>query len=210
MQSGKIITLSVYLMILFNLLLAFGSIWSFQRMNPEIRQIYKRNVISLSACEEMLASLASDEVDVPRFRKSLEKARSNITESGEKESLLKIGSLLKEFESGKKEARKRLAEEIVHVTHFNREAIIKAAVHAQKMRQAGAWGIVFMTLIFFGAALFFEQRLRKTLLLPLQEIALVMEARIKGDKFRRCHILHANTDMKKLFDAINSLLDHQK
>lgn len=210
MRSGKIITLSVYLMILFNLLLAFGSIWSFQRMNPEIRQIYKRNVISLNACEEMLASLADEKVDLPRFRRALEMALGNITESGEKEALGRIGSLFKKFESDQKGTRRPLADEIVKVTHFNRQAIIKATVHAQKMRQAGAWGIVFMTLVFFGAALFFEQRLRKNLLIPLQEISSVMEARSKGDRFRRCHTLYANADMKKLFADINSLLDRQK
>ena len=52
MKSGKLITLSAWLQIAFNLLLAFGAVWSFQRMTPEIRQIYERNVKSLSACEK--------------------------------------------------------------------------------------------------------------------------------------------------------------
>ena len=87
MQSGKIITLSVWLMIFFNLLLAFGSVWSFQRMNPEIKRIYERNVVSLSACEEMLMALADERLDRDKFRLALQTAENNITESGEREVL---------------------------------------------------------------------------------------------------------------------------
>lgn len=209
MQSGKIITLSFYLMILFNLLLASGAIWSFQRMNPEIRQIYERNIVSLSACEEMLAALSCDKVDPVRFRAALKKAEDNITEKGEKEGLNKIRQLLGELEKGSGNIRTKISTEIIKVTNFNRQGIIHAAMQAQKLRQAGAWGIVFMTLIFFAAALFFEQRLRRTLLLPLQEISQVMDARLQGDKFRRCNMLYAKEDMKKLFMVINSLLDRK-
>ena len=49
MQDGKLITLSVWLLILFNVLLAFGAVWGFQRMDPAITRIYERNVKSLSA-----------------------------------------------------------------------------------------------------------------------------------------------------------------
>lgn len=196
-------------MILFNLLLAFGAVWSFQRMNPEIRQIYERNVISLSACEEMLVALAGDKADLEKFRQALQKAENNITEKGEKEVLKKIRTHFKELEEGKENIRQKITIEIVQVTKFNKEGIIQSAKQAQKLRQAGAWGIVFMTLIFFVAALFFEQRLRRTLLLPLQEISQVMDARLKGDKFRRCNMRYAREDMKKLFNGINALLDRK-
>lgn len=210
MQSGKIISLSVWLMIFFNLLLSFGSIWSFQRMNPEIKQIYERNVVSLSACEEMLVALARDKVDAKQFRTALLKAEQNITEPGEKEVLRRIDSLFHDLAAGKDNNRQLLTMEIVKVTNYNREAIVRAAVQAQRLRQTGAWGIVFMTLLFFTLAIFFEQRLRRTLLVPLQEILQVMEARGRGDKFRRCNMLYANSDMKKLLMAVNSLLDRQK
>ncbi len=207
MQSGKIITISVWLMIFFNLTLTFASIWSLQRMNPGIRQIFERNVISLSACEEMLAALATDEIDFAQFRKALEKAKKNITESGEMEGLEKVEELFRELETGKTGMKKLVSAEILRVTNFNREAIIQSARQAQKIRQAGAWGIVFMSLIFFAVAIFFEQKLRRTLLAPLQEISQVMDAKSQGDNFRRCNMLYANSDMKKLFTAINSLLD---
>ena len=103
--------------------------------------------------------------------------------------------------------REKLGSAIAQVTNCNRLAIQQAAIQAQSHRQAGAWGIVFMTILFFTAAIFFEQKLRRTLLLPLQEITQVIEARSKGDLFRRCNMIYANGDMKKLFSAVNALLD---
>ena len=58
MQSGKLITIGVWMMIIFNLLLSFGAVWSLQRIDPEIQRIYQRNVVSLDACEKMLLALA--------------------------------------------------------------------------------------------------------------------------------------------------------
>lgn len=209
MQSGKIITLSVWLMIFFNLLLAFGSVWSFQRMNPEIKRIYERNVVSLRACEEMLMALADERLDRDKFRLALQTAENNITESGEREVLSRIHAAFEETRQGVSGLRPQIISDIIKLTDFNRQAIIQSALQAQKLRQAGAWGIVFMTLIFFTAAIFLEQRLRRTLLLPLQEISQVMEAYRQGDQFRRCNMLYANAEMKKLFTALNALLDRR-
>lgn len=208
MQSGKIITLSVWLMITFNLFLAFGAVWSFQRMSPEIRRIFERNVISLDACENMLLALAEEKVDMKEFRKALIVAERNITEQGEKESLLHIRKLLTDLGTGNKSARTLVVQEIVKLSEFNKSAIVKSAEKTQKMRQAGAWGAVFMTFFFFMIAIFFEQRLRRSLLLPLQEIASVLEARHKGDQFRRCNNTYASKDMKNIFKSINELLDN--
>ena len=54
---------------------------------------------------------------------------------------------------------------------------------------------------------FFEQKLGRALLAPLQEIASVLEARKPGDRFRRCQLPNASSDMKKLLQEINTLLD---
>ena len=64
MQEGKIITLSVWLLIVFNIVLAFGAVWSLQRMSPAISRIYERNVKSLSACEDMLLALTGEKVNL--------------------------------------------------------------------------------------------------------------------------------------------------
>lgn len=207
MQSGKIITISVWLMISFNLILAFGAVWSFQRMSPEIKRVYERNVVSLEACENMFLALTGKEVDNAGFRKALAAAEDNITEQGEKETLERIRNELPELEKGDFETRERIAKEIRKLSDYNRQAVIASAEKAQRMRQTGAWGIVFLTFFFFIAALFFEQRLRRSLLLPLQEIDSVLEENRNGDKFRRCNDGDAPSDMKRLFRSINALLD---
>ena len=207
MQSGKFITIGVWLMILFNLLLSFGAVWSLQRMDPEIKRIYERNVVSLDACEKMLLALAEPVVDRKTFAEALQTAGNNITENGELETVEKIRSLAHSINSGNIDERRQLTREIIKLTNFNKSAIIESALQAQKVRQAGAWGMVFLTLFFFVAALFFEQRLRRKLLMPLQEIASVMEENLQGDHFRRCYLPDASKDMKKIFAAINDLID---
>ena len=207
MQSGKFITFGVWLMILFNLLLSFGAVWSLQRMNPEIQRIYERNVVSLDACEKMLLALAEPAVDMKVFSAALQTAAGNITENGEQETIARIRELAAKLHSGAPEDRHQLVRDIIQLTNFNKNAIKQSALQAQKLRQAGAWGMVFATLFFFTAALFFEQRLRRALLMPLQEIANVMEERMKGDRFRRCNLPGVSAEMKKIFAAINDLID---
>ena len=207
MQSGKLITIGVWMMIIFNLLLSFGAVWSLQRIDPEIQRIYQRNVVSLDACEKMLLALAEVAVDQQNFLNALQAAENNITEAGERETVMQIKALAERLGSGNIHDRRLLTKEIIKLTNFNKNAIIESALQAQKMRQAGAWGIVFMTSFFFILALYFERRLRQTLLMPLEEIATVMEERTRGDRFRRCNLPHAAKDTKKMLAAINDLID---
>ena len=207
MQSGKLITIGVWMMIIFNLLLSFGAVWSLQRIDPEIQRIYQRNVVSLDACEKMLLALAEPAVDQQNFLNALQAAENNITEAGERETVMQIKALAERLSSGNIHDRRLLTKEIIKLTNFNKNAIIESALQAQKMRQAGAWGIVFMTSFFFILALYLERRLRQTLLMPLEEIATVMEERTRGDRFRRCNLPHAAKDTKKMLAAINDLID---
>ncbi len=207
MQSGKLITIGVWLMIIFNLLLSFGAVWSLQRISPEIQRIYQRNVVSLDACEKMLLTLAEPTVDRQKFLSALQAAENNITEAGERETVVQIKALADQISSGAIHDRSLLTKEIIKLTNFNKKAIIESALQAQKMRQAGAWGIVFMTAFFFALALYLERRLRQALLMPLEEIATVMEERARGDRFRRCNLPHAAKDTKKMIAAINDLID---
>lgn len=209
MRSGKIISLSVWLMIIFNLLLSFVAVWNYQRMNPEIQGIYQRNIVSIDACEKMFLVLARDTVNSQEFNAAFDIAVNNITEEGEKETLQNIKAMFEQFCQGDTQIKAQLIEEIVKLNNFNKQAISDSARKAQKLRQSGAWGMVMMTALFFVAAIFFEQRLRRALLAPLQEISLVLEANSKGDRFRRCHLPGISSDMKKLFEAINSLLDRK-
>ena len=124
MQSGKFITIGVWLMILFNLLLSFGAVWSLQRMDPEIKRIYERNVVSLDACEKMLLALAEPVVDRKTFAEALQTAGNNITENGELETVEKIRSLAHSINSGNIDERRQLTREIIKLTNFNKSGIM--------------------------------------------------------------------------------------
>lgn len=209
MYSGKIITLSIWFLILFNLLLSFGSVWSFQRMSPAIKQIYERNIKSLSACEDMLFAITAEKTDMKKFSEALQIAEHNITEPGEEISIRTIRQLTGKLTDEEPGVRPKLIREIINLSNCNRQAVMESAQKTQKLRQAGAWGIVFMTLVYFAVAIFFEQRIRRTLLTPLQEINTVLQENMRGNRFRRCNLLHASDDMRKLFTAINELLDRK-
>lgn len=209
MQDGKLITLSVWLLILFNVLLAFGAVWGFQRMDPAITRIYERNVKSLSACEDMLLALTGEQIEMDKFNQALKRAGSNITEDGEEQAIKNIQQYLPGLAAGEKGFRSLITREVITLTNYNKKAILESAQQTQKLRQAGAWGIVFATLLFFVIAIHLEQRLRRMLLLPLQEISDTLRANMQGDKFRRCSLPNASGNMKKLLDSINALLDKQ-
>ena len=155
----------------------------------------------------MLLTLAEPTVDRQKFLSALQAAENNITEAGERETVVQIKALADQISSGAIHDRSLLTKEIIKLTNFNKKAIIESALQAQKMRQAGAWGIVFMTAFFFALALYLERRLRQALLMPLEEIATVMEERARGDRFRRCNLPHAAKDTKKMIAAINDLID---
>ena len=210
MNSGKLITLSVWLLIIFNLLLSSGAIWSFQRMTPEIKQIYERNVKSLSACEAMLMAMTGSSIDTEQFRDSLQTAENNITEAGEAAIIRQLYSQLPLLENADNQIRSQVTRSIIALTNCNKQAIAAAAIKTQQLRQTGAWGIVIITLLFFLSAIHFEQKLRRTLLTPLQEISQGMEEYIQGNSFRRCSMYGVSADMRKLFVAVNDLLDRTK
>lgn len=210
LRSAKIISLSVWLMILFNLLLSFGAVWHFQRMSPEIKNICDRNVVSLEACEKMLQQLTANEFDQESFQEALDSAAGNITEKDEARIIDEIKNSFQRMSTGADGEKAKLAALVLDLHASNIQAIEESAAKTQRLRQAGAWAIVLMTLLFFVAALFFEQKMRRALLTPLEEISSVLEANVRGDRYRRCQETGASSDMKKLFQLINSLLDRHK
>ncbi len=195
------------LLVAFNLMIAFGAIWSLQRIGPEVQRIYQRNVVSLGACEEMLLAMAPEKIEMEKFSQALARAESNITEIGEKEALNQIKALLPELAAGQKGALNEIAGEIAKISAFNKKAVADSAYKAQRFQQAGAWCIVFLTLFFFLLALYFGQRFRRRLLLPIEELHSAVDAFLGGDKMRRCNIPFAEDDMKKIFKAVNELMD---
>ena len=195
------------LLVAFNLLISFGAIWSLQRIQPQIERIRQRNAVSLEACEEMLQALARGKIEMEQFRQALARAEGYITEKGEREALDQLRALLPELAAGRKEAFDRAVDRIVEISRFNKTAIRKAVGDAQHFRQEGARYIVFLTLFFFLAVLYFGRRFRRELLIPLEELGAAVEAFLAGDTLRRCGLPFAEEGMKKIFRGVNELMD---
>jgi len=209
MQLGKGITLGAWLLISLNLLMAFGSIGISLRMAPAIERINYRNARSLEACEKMLVALATENIAIVEFQAALDLARGNITEPGEREACQNIQELFSAVLAGNSEVREKIAQGIVELANRNRSAMNAAARQAQSLGRAGAWSVAFMALLFFTTSAIFEQRLRRHILDPVEELGATLQAHRDGDSLRRCTGIGLSKDMKKVFTEVNNMLDKE-
>lgn len=195
------------ILVVFNLLFSFGAIWSLRRIEPQIERIKQRNAISLGACEEMLQALARGKVEMDQFREALARAEGYVTEKGEREALDRLRALLPGLAAGRQEAMNEAVDKIAGISRSNKAAIRKAIRDAQRFGQEGARYIVFLTLLFFLLVLYFGRKFRRELLIPLEELSAAVEAFLAGDTLRRCSLPFAEEEMKKIFRAVNELMD---
>lgn len=207
MKSLKVAGLLFYLLLGFNLVLAFSALWSLQRMTPVIDRIYERNVRSLNACDDMLAALNMIPVDRQAFEKALQSASGNVTEPGEQMLVAKIGKIFPDVLSGNPESRKETVLLIVALAGENRKAVLREIYETRHLRQSGSWLIVFFTLAFFSLCLLLEKRLRKNVIGVVEEISDVLESRKNGDLYRRCRLSELPPDMHELCSRINEMID---
>ena len=214
MRTAHSVRIGVWLMMGFNLLMALGSIWIFMRMAPAIEVIIDRNERSLEACEEMLASLArmgpdraASDIQKRAFMSALERAENNITETEEPVPLKSINAGFERAFAGNAAARQEIVSAITLLGKMNREAMIKADIHARQVGNAGAWAIVFMAVTVFMAGMLFKRSLAKHLVTPLAEIEAVVSAHRSGDLMRRCTGVGVSREVQSLFNGLNELLD---
>lgn len=214
MKIAQNIKLGARLLIVFNLMMAFGSIWVFMRMAPAIEIIIDQNGKSLHACEEMLSILAlanSEENDIAHleveFQKALSRANRNITE---KEEPAVIDAITKNFVrafNGSSEDKKEAVSDILYLAKINRQAMVSADLKARQFGNAGAWVIVFMASTLFLVGMLFIKGMQKNLVGPLEEINSVLLAVKNGDSMRRCTGSNFSKDVRFLLEEINDMLD---
>ena len=212
-MTGQSVRFGAWLLIVLHLLMAFGSIWIFMRMAPAIETIIARNVVSLEASEEMLAILGQKEEQglgsqaQQGFLQALERAKNNITEAEEAELLTRIEGLYREVVAGNKLHRTELVATLVQLGHTNRDAMRRADIHAQQLGMGGAWAVVFMASATFLVGMLFLRSLKRSLLVPLEEIHAAVTDFHRGDTMRRCSYKNAPKSMQPLMMHINELMD---
>jgi len=216
MKIAQSVRMGAWLLIGLNLLMALGSIWIFMRMAPAIEVIIERNVVSLEACEEMLASLAmisrddyANQILQTTFLRAFLRAQNNITEKEEPAALESIKATHAKAFLGNKAAHQETVAAIVLLGKINREAMIVEDRRARQFGNAGAWGVVFMSVSVFFAGMLLKRTLSRNLVVPLEEIHKVITAVRTGDTMRRCTGPDLPGDVKLVYSGINELLDQR-
>jgi uncharacterized protein YhhL (DUF1145 family) len=213
MKFARSVKLGAWLLIVLNLLMAFGSIWIFMRMAPAIKVIIAQNEVSLESCEDMLATLAkakpsaTDGSEIEAFRLALTNAQNNITEKEEPATINMISRNYQDAFAGDASARDRTIRAIVDLGTINRDAMRRADVKAQQLGYAGAWGVVFMATFSFMIGMIFLRSLKKNVMEPMHEIDTVVTAFRAGERMRRCSLKHQSRSTRKILNNVNELLD---
>lgn len=198
-----------------NLALAFGAIGLFVRMGPAIARILEENVYSIVAAEEILIELgrAGDSgVSLERRQRieaALKRAQENVTESEERPVLRSLATTMPAAISGDARARADAIDRLEAFLVINREAMQRVDREAQRLGVAGAWGAVLIGFSSFLVGLLAFTRLENRLLRPLAELHDVLETNHEGDRLRRCRRPEAPSEVVRVTDVVNRLLDER-
>lgn len=213
MELRRELLLTIGVLVLLNILLAFGAIGLFIRMGPAIKQILEDNLASVAAGEEILAAFASGEGGVlPAHKRiqaeaALQAASANVTEPEEPEVLESVrGALPRAFE-GEEEAVRRVVEGCQRLIRINRNAMHRVYREARRLERAGAWAAVFVGIVTLASSFGILSRFRRRLAAPLMELHEVLEGVRRGEQHRRCRAHEAPQEIVKVLHGVNLLLD---
>ncbi|MBI1353920.1 MAG: hypothetical protein GC160_06205 [Acidobacteria bacterium] len=206
---------TVFLLILaVQLATSFGAIALLSRMGPAIANVAEENVESLSAVEQMLGALAtppSEDDEAPKaFLAAYARADKNVTEDEERPLLQAIRTDAEQALEGEPAARHRVLRALTELADINRKALRRADEDAQRLARAGAWAAVMLALIAFLLVQFMARRADRVFVMPILEIANVVNVARQGDLFRRCSIHSESPEIQSLADGVNRLLDRRK
>lgn len=213
MQLRRDFLLSVGVLVAFNVLLAFGAIGLLTRMSPAIARILRENVYSNAAVEEMLALLAEPEredtleIRRQRFEQALQRARNNVTEPEETPVLERIAQYSSAAVAGDARATVTVVQALQHLAAINRQAMVMADQEAQRLGTAGAWVAVFIAAIAFVMSLIVIRRLERHVINPLVELYDVLDTVRTGNPHRRCRMVAAPEEIRRVLSSVNALLD---
>lgn len=201
-----------WIILLLNLLLAFGTIFLLTRMSPAIARILAANDRSLAACEDVLVVMAKGDLsETPDAEKSLRAAvvvlEKNITEQGEAEEVAILKRGVDGVLRGDRNSAAVVTHSVVRLAAINRQAMIATDIRARRLGKAGAWGAVFLSGASFICGLLFIRYFVNRIFIPLEELYDVLASIRSGDRFRRCASAELSPDFYFIFEQMNSLID---
>ena len=199
-------------LVLIQVLLAFGVIGLLTRMSPAVQEILAENVYSNEAAEDVMAALALAIAGIEgdhreRFDDALARARHNVTEDEEVpviEALERHGDRVLRGESAALPLALEAAE---HLIEINRSAMERANERAQRLGTTGAWTAVVLGLTGFLVSVLVVRRTIFGVVEPVEELEAVLRSFREGDRYRRCQGRAASQEMRHVLGAVNTLLD---
>ncbi|HVU97064.1 MAG TPA: ATP-binding protein [Puia sp.] len=205
--------LTVGLMVLFAVILAFGGLGIFyvKRLSSDAGMILKDNHISLEYCNHMLKALDDLPDDLSKeevFESNLKLEENNITEPGEYEATAEVRGL---FEQLKKDPRgfreyKRMRRAILTIEDVNQVAIVhKNIVAARTAIQATFWLTVIVTVLTV-AALAFILNFPSMIARPVKILTEGIKE-IAGKNYSKRIDLKRHDEFGELADAFNSMAE---
>lgn len=215
MQLGRELLLSIAILVLFNLLLAFGATGLLVRMGPAIDRILQENLYSVAATEEILVELARADGQLisaassKKIEAALKRARQNVTEADEKPVLARLRKHLAPMLAGELDARARFIEATQELSEINRRAVKTADADARRLGNAGAWAAVFVGVTSLILSIMLIVRVQRRFVEPLVELHQVLEDTKDGNALRRCGTRDAPVEILKVAASVNRLLDER-
>lgn len=215
MRTRHDIRIAVFVFLVFNLVIAFGSISLLERMTPAIQGVLQANVYSIAAVEEMFSTLAEpSDRDVTersqKFRAALDRAKKNITESQETELIESIDRGFEGALAGDVVSRLKVISDLRLLGEVNREAIRKADQKAVRLGKAGSWIIVLLGAFGFLLSLIILTRLNRQVVRPVEEIYDAVREWKEGNSRRRCNHVDAPPELQNTMTVINHLIDQSE
>lgn len=193
-------------------LLAVGAVGLFGRMSPAIERILDQNVVTLVACEDMLAALALTEDDgkpapsvVQTFEKALSQAIEARSLSVEDPLLDRLGDHWRDLLEGTGD-RQTLVTSIRALSKANRQAMREADDEANRLGAAGGWAVVVVCLVIVIASYIFAGRLDHRMVQPLLAVEDAVRSSESGDGYRRCAERGA-PEIRAIAKGLNQLMD---
>lgn len=215
MELRRELLLTIGVLVLLNLLLAFGAIGLFIRMRPAIERILHENVYSTVAAEEMLAELAhaGSAPLTPEARarvgQALDNAKLNVTEEEERPVLAALERAMPSAMEGDADARRHAVASARQLIQINRVAMQEVDDEARRLGSAGAWAAVFIGFLSFLMSVVVVVRLQKRFVRPLVDLHQVLVGARAGDRLRRCGVADAPREVIQVTQAVNRLLDER-
>lgn len=208
MNFAKRIYYSFIIILVCSTVITIAGIQGFQRLEPFVNTLNSSNTESLYYAEQMLSSI-SVKKDLKTFEENLNKAKNNITETGEKVALDKIADNYLPAFKGNKKVEEETINEITELSRINRISMEQAGLRAKKIQTVGIWIIIFPSVFIWIIGLTLLARIKRTFIKPLQELNNVISDYNSGNHMRRCPSYTASKDLQKLYDGINHILDEK-